>query len=332
MKKSLILALVAMAVGASAAAERCYEIADDPNGFDVTKFHYCDYRPSSIRLSGTQSQTYPDIYGASAGDLVPHIETESGPVPVTIASGWGGRGGFYMAIEDPSDALKLAEAINAGEQVDILITNTSTGTQAAVFSGVFGMSFPEDMIPGEAPEPEPEPAVEATPAPVVVLTPFQTDVLSAYDRLHPYNQWMDRDCVAAEADTVLAAVRDARLAAIDAEIARLQATITPDMHPRAVANIERMIGHQEEERARVLAGEAQQVKAEGIAGAMVSEGYCRDRQIAHDHALGECERAGRANCGCEADAFAENWLSKAYPTNSQGLVRMNVDARQACPN
>lgn len=330
MKKSLILALAAMAMSASAAAERCYEIADDPNSFDVTKFNYCDYRPSSIRLSGTQSQTYPDIYRASAEDLDPRIETESGPVPVVIERGWGGRGTFYMTIEDPADALKLAEAINAGEQVDITITNTATGTEAAVFSGVFGMKFPEDMIPGN--EPEPEPVPETSAAPAVTLTPFQADVLSAYDRLHPYNQWMDRDCVAAEADTVLAAVREARLADIDAEIARLQATITPDMHPRAVGNIERMIGHQEEERARVVSGEAQQVTAEGIAGAMVSEGYCRDREITRDHALGECEHAGRANCGCEADAFAENWLSKEYPTNSQGLVRMSVDARGSCRN
>lgn len=334
MKKSLILALAAMVMGASAAADRCHEISDDPASFQVTQFTYCDAQASNIRLLVEDRQTHPDIYSHSAGaNLTAEIETASSVVPATIPWGWGDRAGYNLVIESPADGLVVAKAVNAGEQITMRVTNTSTGTVLDVFSGVFGMKFPDDMVPSATPEsePEPEPEVEAPAAPTVELSAFQTELLSAFDRKSPYTHWMDRECVASEAEAVLELVRTQRLEQVDAEIARLEDEIAKlDGNPRATSNLQRMVDAQLEERARLVDGTSSRLQPDMVAGTIISDGFCRDRQKAYDDTFTDCERHSRPNCDCEASAFAENWLSEDYDTDSQGLVRMSVDARTQC--
>ncbi|MCI4645167.1 MAG: hypothetical protein MRY64_10325 [Hyphomonadaceae bacterium] len=334
MKKLLIMVLGAMAMCASAAADQCREISDDPTSFRATQFTYCDTQASNIRLVAENPQEYPDIYSHSAGaNLTAEIETPSGTVPASIPWGWGDRAGFNLVIESPADGLVVAEAVNAGEPITMRVTNSSTGTVLDVFSGVFEMKFPEDLVPSATPEPEPEPepVVETPAAPVVELSAFQTELLASFDRKSPYTQWMDRDCVASEAEAVRELVRTQRLEQVDAEIARLEGEIAKlGGNPRATSHLVDAVEAQQVERARLVDGTSSRLQPNMIAGNIISDGFCRDRQMAYDDTFEDCERRSRPNCDCEASTFAENWLSEEYDTDSQGLVRMSVDARTQC--
>ena len=142
---------------------------------------------------------------------------------------------------------------------------------------------------------------------------------------------MNRDCVFDSADAFRLDEQAERLQRTNEQIARLETELANSAdNPRIVTTLEMRLERITEQRANLESFDAPMLSADAILGGMIVDSVCRDHGRAREVMVQSCEQAGRTDCACEGEAFADAWTSGEYQTNSQGYVKMNVIARTSC--
>jgi hypothetical protein len=145
----LLAASIAFAMSGTAYA-KCSEIADVDGFGPQTKMTLCDDQATGILLNLDRMAEAP---ASMNGYLVPapsaEIRLQNETVEAEGIKGWAQdratNRGFILSIEDFEAAQKVARAINAGDNFDIVLTDSS-GVSFTVFSGTFEMKFPAEML------------------------------------------------------------------------------------------------------------------------------------------------------------------------------------------
>lgn len=150
MKTALLFSIALTFGGAGMAYAKCTEIADTDDFGPSTKYHYCDDAPSGIDLNLDTMRAAPASMTAyMAKPPAAEIRLGDETIEALASSSWGQdratNQGKILQIADPEDALKIAQAINAGESFNIVLTDAD-GTEFVVFSGSFAMKIPEDRL------------------------------------------------------------------------------------------------------------------------------------------------------------------------------------------
>lgn len=73
-----------------------------------------------------------------------------------------------------------------------------------------------------------------------------------------------------------------------------------------------------------------ELTAPKILARMFEDGDCRSREQANSYYLSECQRAGGRDCECQAEYFAENFVSKTRIEWGDEVQRLRTDAMSAC--